>query len=75
MITTKEKLDLKGYVASRVKYFRILNDLSQGDVSKKLGVSRTSVSNIESGRHALTMENLEALCNLYGVKSTEILPF
>lgn len=62
-------------IAYKVKTLRKNNKLTQDELCKKLGISRASVSNIEQGRHNITLEILEKLCKVFGVSSDELLPF
>ncbi len=73
--TETQKLGLHDFISQKVKYFRILNNMSQGELADKLKVSRQSVANIEAGRHKLSMERLEQLSKIFGVDSNQILPF
>lgn len=48
-------------VGSRIKYIRIVSQMSQKVVAEKMGISQASLSNIECGRSSCTMENLISL--------------
>ncbi len=45
-------------VGSRIKYIRLVNQLSQKSIAEKIGISQASLSNIECGRNHCTLENL-----------------
>lgn len=48
-------------VGSRIKYIRLVHQLSQKTVAEKIGVSQANLSNIECGRSCCTLENLISL--------------
>ncbi len=54
------------YPVFRLKELRARYDLNQADLAKKLGVSRTTVSNIERGATAPSPRVLIALRKLLG---------
>lgn len=62
-------------VAYKVKLYRKKLNITQEQLCKKLDLSRASISNIEQGRHNITLDNLEKLCKVFGVNSSELLPF
>lgn len=45
-------------VGQRIKIIRITKHLQQTEVAKRVGVSQAHLSNIESGRSNVTLENL-----------------
>ncbi len=54
-------------LAERLRVAREMAGLSQGQVAKKLGVHRPSVSEMEAGRRRISAEELAELANLYSV--------
>lgn len=48
-------------VGSKIKYIRLVNQMSQKAVAEKVGISQASLSNIECGRSNCTLENLISL--------------
>lgn len=57
----------------KMKALRLVAGLSQDDVSKSIGVSRTTVALWESGASLPRKSNLEKLADLYGCKISELL--
>lgn len=57
----------RGVLAERLRTARELAGLSQGQVAKRLGIHRPSVSEIEAGRRKISAEELTALADLYAV--------
>ncbi len=45
-------------VGARIKYLRLVNQLSQKAIAEKIGVSQANLSNIECGRSNCTLDNL-----------------
>lgn len=54
-------------IASRLKVARERAGLTQGQVAKKLGLHRPSVSEVEAGRRGVSAEELAAMAKLYEV--------
>lgn len=59
--------------ASRVRNARIRAGMSQDDLAKRLGVTRPSVSNIESGRQRVLAHTACAIADITGVEREELL--
>ena len=53
-------------VGSKIKYIRLVNQMSQKAVAEKVGISQASLSNIECGRSNCTLENLISLSEVLG---------
>lgn len=51
----------------RMQSFRIQANITQKDMAKKLGVSKTYISNIERGKTKLPAAILLGYCNILGV--------
>lgn len=45
-------------VGARIKYLRLVKQLSQKTAAEKIGISQASLSNIECGRSHCTLENI-----------------
>jgi transcriptional regulator with XRE-family HTH domain len=56
-----------GSVAERLREAREASGLSQGQVAKKIGLHRPTVSEIEAGRRKVSAEELAEFGDLYGV--------
>jgi len=54
-------------IAARLRQAREQAGLSQGQVAKKLGLHRPTISEIEAGRRKVSAEELSRLAELYDV--------
>lgn len=59
-----KQVDYKA-VGLRIKTLRLKNNIYQTELAKNIGVSQTHMSNIESGRAGLTLENLVKMTNIF----------
>ena len=60
-------------LGENLKKLRLKKKMSQGDISRKLGVDRAYISSIENGRMNPTLTTLEKLAEAIGVNSSELL--
>jgi len=60
-------------LGENLKELRLKKKLSQGDLSKSLGVDRAYISNIENGRMNPTLSTLEKIAGALGISSSELL--
>ncbi len=70
-----EEASLSDYLAVMVVERRKIMNMNQEKLAELTGISRASISNIEKGRHGLTLKNLEKLCEIFGCSSADLLPF
>lgn len=61
-------------IGRRVKARREELGHSQAWLAERVGLLRTSITNIESGRQKLPLHSLYAICLALGVDPTEVLP-
>ncbi|MBQ7318152.1 MAG: helix-turn-helix transcriptional regulator [Phascolarctobacterium sp.] len=52
-------------VGKRIKALRLQNNVYQTTLAKDIGVSQTHMSNIESGRAGLTIDNLVKMAEIF----------
>ena len=72
-MTAKEKeLDYKE-IGLRIKTLRMKGNIYQTVLAKEIGVSQTHMSNIESGRAGITLENLVKMSNIFKCGIDEII--
>lgn len=59
-------------IGLRIKTLRLKNNIYQTALAKEIGVSQTHMSNIESGRAGLTLENLVKMAKIFNCGIDEI---
>ena len=55
----------------RVKFLRMKKGISQTDMAEAIGLSQTNLSNMESGRTAVTIQNLFKIRRILGYKMAD----
>ena len=55
----------------RVKFLRMEKGISQTDMAEAIGLSQTNLSNMESGRTAITIQNIFKMRNVLGCKMSD----
>ena len=68
MKTKKEKL-----VADRLRKFRESAELTQGETAEMAGIDRKTVNRIENEHFSPNLDTLLRLCDVLGVKASELL--
>lgn len=74
-IVVEEEVTYNKYVALKIEELRKAHKLTQEELALKLGLTRTSVINMEKGRQNLSIKNLYQICKIFNIKSSQILPF
>jgi transcriptional regulator with XRE-family HTH domain len=59
-------------LGQNMKKWRMKKKMSQGDISRALGVDRSYVSNIENGRMNPTLSTLEKLAEAIGISVKDL---
>lgn len=60
-------------LSENIKTYRKLNNLTQVDLAKLLGIAPTAVSAWEVGRNQPLMDNVERMASIFNVKKSELL--
>ena len=55
------------HIGQKLKQLRKSRDLKQCEVADAIGLSRASISNIESGRRSLTLNTLKKFADFYKI--------
>lgn len=55
----------KNEIANRIKEIRISSNLSQEEFGEKLGLTRQSISALETGKNSLTIETIDKLHEIF----------
>jgi transcriptional regulator with XRE-family HTH domain len=58
----------------RIRDYRKTRGVSQGRLAALVGLSRTSITNIERGRQKILLHTLAEIANALGVEAHELLP-
>lgn len=57
---------------NRVRVYRAINDLTQEELAKKIGVTRQTVLAIEKGKYSPSLDLAFKIAKIFGVKIEEI---
>ena len=57
----------KAKIGKQLKELRLSRGWKQVQVAEKVGLSRSQISNIESGKRALTLSTLKRFCEVYNI--------
>lgn len=60
------------HIENKLQHLRELHDLKQQDIAQKLGVSRSTYANYESGRRSPDIDLLMSLADIYGMTLDEL---
>ena len=60
-------------LGNNMKKLRLEKGMSQGDICRKLGVDRSYISNVESGKKNPTLSTITKLAKALGVSVCELL--
>lgn len=60
-------------LSENIKMYRKLNNLTQVDLAKILGIAPTAVSAWEVGRNQPLMDNIERMASIFNIKKSELL--
>lgn len=63
----------KNIFSARLKQLRISRNLKQEDIGQLLSVTKTQISDMETGRRTTTLDNLVKLAEFYNVTTDYIL--
>ena len=75
VVKEEKEVTLAEYIGYNIKKFRKLKGISQEKLGEEIGILKTSVWNIESGKNTVTLKRFSKICEVLGVKSSDILPF
>ena len=61
-------------IGDKIKKLRVLRGINQDTLSKQIGIGRTSISNIELGRHQAPLHLIFKICNELQAEIHSIIP-
>jgi transcriptional regulator with XRE-family HTH domain len=70
-----EDTELKDHIAKKLQYYREKSNLSQLEVARKIKSGSGHITYIEKGYGIPSLPTLQKLCEVYGITSSDILPF
>jgi len=65
--------ELRRFIGAKLSYYRKQAGMTQLQLSKKIGLSRTSIANIEAGNQEPIIQRLDEMFRLFGAKLWEVL--
>ena len=65
-------MDTSLQMKNRVRVYRAINDLTQEELAKKIGVTRQTVLAIEKGKYSPSLDLAFKMAKIFGVKIEEI---
>lgn len=68
-------LDFNQWVGRNVANMRRSKKMTQQQLSEKLFISRSAVSNMEQGIHLLSINNLYVMCEIFECEAKDIIKF
>jgi DNA-binding Xre family transcriptional regulator len=69
------EMNFNQFIGYTISQLRIEKNISQEEFAEKIGLTRTSIVNIESGRQTLGLKYLEKICRALDCTSKDILNF
>ena len=67
--------DTVKYISEKTKEYRLKNKLTQKKVAFLAKIPLTTYQRVEHGTGVVPIKTLEAICEVFGCTSSEILPF
>lgn len=67
-------MDINAFIGKRIQTFRKQKGFSGEDLSKITGLTRSSISNMECGRHRITPEHLYIISCILEISVSEFFP-
>lgn len=65
-------MDLKKVFGKNIKYYRFNKNLTQAQLSEKVGISSTYLSEVERGQHSVDFNVINSLANNLGIEPYEL---
>lgn len=59
----------------KIKRLRKAKDLTQEDLAFEVGISRTHMGHVEQGRRSPSLEVLQKIAKVCGVKVSDLIPY
>lgn len=62
-------------ISEALRLLRVFHDMKQNDLAERLGIAKSYLSEIESGKKAPSLELVEKYSRVFGIPSSSILFF
>lgn len=69
-----DEVQFKKDIGSKLKQLRTGVGIKQAELAVAVGLERTSITNIESGKQMVTIPVLYRICHVLGIAVSDILP-
>ena len=56
-------------IGEKITHLRVVNNISQDELAKMMGVSRQSLSKWENGESLPQLENIKQLCEIFKISA------
>ena len=60
-------------ISKNLKILRMKNHMTQGELAKKLGISRSAVGNYENGTRTPDLETIQSICKIFDITYNTLL--
>ena len=67
-------MDLAMYIGNKIKYFRKISKMTQGELGEKLGIKKATVSHYENGIRTPDQDKLFELAEIFNISIDELFP-
>ena len=67
-------MDLAMYIGNKIKYFRKISKMTQGELGEKMGIKKATVSHYENGIRTPDQDKLFELAEIFNISIDELFP-
>ena len=65
----------KNYLSEAIRLLRVYNDMSQTELSAKIGFFKPVISNMEKSKRTITLQTLQDYSDVFGISVQDIITF
>lgn len=65
---------MKAVLRQKIKYYRILNSMTQEELATEIGVEPLHISCVERGRKRLGLDKLVLVCKRFNITMADLIP-
>lgn len=74
MPTSEPQGNLFKLIGQRVARLRTQADINQAELARRVGVARTSITNLEGGRQRATLDHLHRIADVLDIELRDLIP-